>query len=55
MNEVKKVDVKIMEDVNYSELVTLICALKKIEGFDFFVDVQFTIDHVAHHTKLAQV
>ena len=40
----KKVNVKVMEKVSTLELSELVESLKKIKDFDFFVEVQFTID-----------
>ena len=39
----KRVNITIMENVSDNELDTLIESLKKISGFDFFVDCQLVI------------
>ena len=39
----KKVNVKVMEQINNEQINRLIEGLKKIDGFDFLLDSQFKI------------
>jgi phage terminase large subunit-like protein len=48
MQDRKKVNVKIMEQINNEQLEKLVDDLKKIDGFDFLVDAQFKVNLATH-------
>jgi type II secretory pathway component GspD/PulD (secretin) len=50
MNE-KQVNVKIMSNLTDIELEELLNALRSIDGFNFFVDSQFTITNRVKEEK----
>jgi hypothetical protein len=43
MNDRKKVNVKVVEQISDTELARLTDSLKKLEGFDFLVDCQLVV------------
>jgi hypothetical protein len=49
--EQKQVNVKTMSDLTDKELEELLNALRMIDGFNFFVDSQFTIQNVVKEEK----
>lgn len=44
VNDKKKVNVKVVEQISNQELTQLTSGLKKLEGFDFLIDCQLVVE-----------